>query len=258
MIKEAQPHWAIHACTLEKFHKESMLELEHEAIAEEGWYCQAFLEACGAVLWACPPKAHGVLMYPLQLLTGNVPLATILGMAATTQQPATAGREPMSTASPPTVSEMPVPPTRTKWWCCSFNWETTTLEPEEEEAAGLDITPEEQLHQRQKEGRPLARLLKESCQEAFRKDCKLILVTKWAYFKTHHPHYDHEGSHNLSHTFKEMATSAGLLSSDVHEVQQVWTGQKDLWVTHCMAKAPQMTSISSGWCLPPNCPRSWT
>ena len=44
----------------------------------------SILEACRAVLWTCPPNAHGVLMYPLQLLTDNVPLATILGMLATT------------------------------------------------------------------------------------------------------------------------------------------------------------------------------
>ena len=52
-IKEAEAHWVIHACALEKSHKESMQELEHEAIAEEGWDCQAFLrpvgQSCGPV-----------------------------------------------------------------------------------------------------------------------------------------------------------------------------------------------------------------
>ena len=33
-----------------------------------------------------------------------------------------------------------------------------------------------------------------------------------------------------------MATSAGLVDSEVHKVQEVWTGQKDLWVAHFMAK----------------------
>ena len=117
-------------------------------------------------------------MYPLQLLTGNVPLATILGMLATTLQPATVGRELMSTAFPPTVSEMPAPPTGTKQWCCLSNQEATTLRPEEEEAVGLDITPKEQFHQRQKEGWPLARLLKESHLEALGKDSKLFQVTR--------------------------------------------------------------------------------
>ena len=58
-IKEVEAHWAIHACTLEKSHKESMLELEHEVIAKEGWEHWAFLEACGAVLCPVHPKPMG-------------------------------------------------------------------------------------------------------------------------------------------------------------------------------------------------------
>ena len=101
------------------------------------------MEACRAALWACPPKAHGVLMYPLQLLTGSMPLVSILGMLATTLQLATVGREWTSTASPPKVSEKPAPPTRTKWQCHLSNWEATTLRPEEEGVAGLEVTPKE-------------------------------------------------------------------------------------------------------------------
>ena len=110
IVKEAEAHQAIHTCTSEKSYKESMLELEYEVVAEEGWDCWAFLEACGAVLWVCPPKAHGELMYPLQLLTNNVPLATISRMPATILQLATAARELTSTAPPSTVSEMPAAP----------------------------------------------------------------------------------------------------------------------------------------------------
>ena len=128
---------------------------------------------------------------------------------------------------------MPVPPTGTKWWCHLSDWEATMPRPEEEEAVGLDITPKEWPHQRQKEGRALARLLKESCQEAFGKDSELIWVTRWVYFKMHCPNYDHKGSHDFSHTFKEMATSTGPMGS---EVQEAWTGLKDLQVTHHMAK----------------------
>ena len=101
-------------------------------------------------------------MYPLQLLTGNVLLVTIFGMLATTLQLATVGRELMSIASPPTVSEMPAPPTRTKCQHCSSNQEATISRPEEEGAAGLDITPKEQSPWKWKEGRPLVRLLKEA------------------------------------------------------------------------------------------------
>ena len=84
VIKEVEASHAIHACTFEESHKESILELEHEAIAEKEQNHWAFVEACRVVLWAHPPKACGVLMYPLQLLTSIVWLAIILGMLATT------------------------------------------------------------------------------------------------------------------------------------------------------------------------------
>ena len=204
-----------------------MLKLECEALAEEGCDHWAFMEACSTVLQAWPIKAHGVLMYPLQLLTGNVPLAAML---------ATVGWEPPSTTTPLTVSRMPTPQTRTKWQHCSSNQEAMMPRPEEEKVAMLDVTPKEHPHQRQKKGRPLVRLLKESHQEASRKDSDLIDTTRWVYFKMCCPNIDHEGSHDLSHTFQEMATSTGLMSSEVHEVQEVWTGHKDLQATCHMAK----------------------
>ena len=121
------------------------------------------------------------------------------------------------------------PPPETKWQWNSSNQEAMMPRPEEEEAASLDITLEEHPHQRQKEGRPLARLLKESHQEAFRKDSDLIQTTRGAYFNMHHIDFDHEGSQDLCHTFQEMATSAGLMDSEIHKVQEVWAGWKDLW-----------------------------
>ena len=149
-IKEVEACHATQAYALEQSHEESMLKLEHEVLVEEGHDHPAFMEACSTALWACPLKAHGVLMYPLQLLTDNVPLSAML---ATTLQPATAGRELLSTASLLTVSGIPAPQTRTKQWHCSFDQEPMTLRPEEEEATGLDVTPEEHPCQRQKEMR---------------------------------------------------------------------------------------------------------
>ena len=47
-----------------------------------------------------------------------------------------------------------------------------------------------------------------------------------------------------------MATSTGLIGSDVHEVQQAWTGQKNPWVTLCVAKTSQK-DICFFWVVPP-------
>ena len=106
----------------------------------------------------------------------------------------------------------------------------------EDEAMVLDMTCEEWPHQRWKDGRPLTKLLKESHCETLEKDSDLRQVTRWVYFKMHFPEFDHESSDDLSHTFWEIAMSIGLIDSDVHEVQDVWTGQKDLRATHHVAK----------------------
>ena len=76
-----------------------------------------------------------------------------------------------------------------------------------------------------------------------RKDSDLVQATRQAYFRMHHPIYDHEGSH-------EMATTAGLMGSEVHKVQEVWTGQKDLWATHHVAKG-YPKGIQFFWVVPP-------
>ena len=95
--------------------------------------------------------------------------------------------------------------------------------PEEEEVVGLDVSTEEHPHQRQKERRPLAKLLKESHWEALKKDSNLTQSKRQVYFEMHHADYDNKGFQDLSSTFQEMATSAGLMNSEVHEVQEVWT-----------------------------------
>ena len=62
-------------------------------------------------------------------------------------------------------------------------------------------------------------------------------MARWAYYKTHTPNYKYEGSNDLFSTFREMATSANLMVSEVHEVKEVWTGQKDLQSAHHVAKS---------------------
>ena len=180
-------------------------------------------------------------MYPLQLLTGNVPLSTILGMPAPTLQLATAGRKLTSTACPPTVSEMPAVPTRIKWQCHLSDWETITLRPEE--AAGLDITPEEWPAKGRKRGNPW--------QSSSRR------ATGKPSGKT--PNLSNQLGRPISkHTTPTMTMRGPTpsrrwpppLGSDIHKVQQVWTGQKDLWVTHYVTKSSQK-DIHFFWVLPP-------
>ena len=128
-------------------------------------------------------------------------------------------------------------PTGTQWQCCSSNQEAASLRSGEEEATVLEVTPEEQPHQWWKNRRHLAKLPKESHWEAFSKDSKIIKAARWAYHPSHKGMFVQEGSYDLMSVFQEMATSTGLLDSDVHEVQNEWTGWKDLWATHQVAKS---------------------
>ena len=79
-IREAETTCADHACTLQHTHRDSMQGLQREAIEEEGKDCQSFLATCRVALQVCHPEAHGVLMYLLQLLMGNMSLATLLAI----------------------------------------------------------------------------------------------------------------------------------------------------------------------------------
>ena len=116
-IKEAEVCHATTACALQQAHGDSVLALESEVKAEEGWDCQAFVEAFGVAMCACLPESHGALLHPLQLLTGNVPIAAILGMLATAPLWTIADR---GLAPPtPSVSEIPVLQVGTKYWCHS-------------------------------------------------------------------------------------------------------------------------------------------
>ena len=87
-------------------------------------------------------------MYPLQLLTSNVLLASISGMSATAQLEAVSGREPAPAASIPIVSEMLAPQGGVKCWCQSSN-----LKQEEEETVEPDHTTEEHPYQKMERGK---------------------------------------------------------------------------------------------------------
>ena len=95
-IMEAEMVYMGHTHTLQQSLGESMQDLQCKATEKEGQDHQSLLEACEATLQACPPKDHGVLMYPLELLTGNMSLAALL---ATTPQLATTVGTPTPTTS---------------------------------------------------------------------------------------------------------------------------------------------------------------
>ena len=119
-IREAENACADHTHKLQKSHGKSMQNIEREAIEEEGWDHQSFLNACGVALQACPPEACGVLMFPLQLLARNMSLAALL---VTTLPAGHHHGGPIPTIPHPTGLAVPTPPVGTKLQCCSSDWE---------------------------------------------------------------------------------------------------------------------------------------
>ena len=105
-------------CTfdLQQAHREMIWALESEAIEEDGKAQQSFLQACRVAFQACHTEALGVLMYPIQLLTGNMSLTSLL-TAAPQQTINPRGPIPLPSCSErPTVVAHSV---ATKWPCSS-------------------------------------------------------------------------------------------------------------------------------------------
>ena len=195
------------------------------------------MKAFGLAIQSCSPKNWGALLYPLQLLTSNQPLATLLGMKDTAHLQAVLDRGPAPVSSIPSVSEIPVPQMGAKHWCYSSDQGVLPLRWEEEETADINYPPKEHHHHKQKEGRPAAKALKEPYWEAFSKELEVVKVARWAFFKAHWLNFEQEGSYDLSPTFWQMATSTNLLGTKIHEVQESCGGRKDLQATNQTAKS---------------------
>ena len=138
-------------------------------------------------LHVCSLEAWGVLMCPLQLLMGNMSLATLLAIPP---QALTTTKEPTPLISCPTNQATPRPSSGIKWWHHSPNWVACLPQPTEEIA---EIS-EEPLHQKWKDRMPLKKLLKGGQWEAFAKDSDLVQQAREAYFRMNQPEFNHKYS----------------------------------------------------------------
>ena len=89
-------------------------------------------------------------------------------------------------------------------------------------------TPKELPHLRWKDEMPFKKSLKRSWQEAFTKDSNLVQQAREDYFKTNHPHFNWETSHDLSDVFQDMILHVSHLDSQIYEIQEARTGWEDL------------------------------
>ena len=59
-------------------------------------------------------------------------------------------------------------------------------------------------------------------------DSDLVKEARREFFLKHSSHFTTEGTCNLSEIFKQMAMSADLLGTSIHEIQVSWTGPDEL------------------------------
>ena len=87
---------------------------------------------------------------------------------------------------------------------------------------------EEPPHSKQGDEMPLHKVLMGSWWEAFARDSDLLQKVRGDYFKTNYPHFNQKTAHDLMYIFQDMITSAGLLGSQIYEIQEVWGGRSEL------------------------------
>ena len=72
------------------------------------------------------------------------------------------------------------------------------------------------------------KLLKPSHAEAFLRDSDIVVEARLCFFSKHSYNFNQDSNHNLSGIFKKLAMSAGLLGTDIHEIEASWTGPEEL------------------------------
>ena len=147
---------------------------------------------------------------------------------------------------------VPGPFPRAKWQYPSPD-QAVSL-PQSEDAAG-GVT-EESPHFKQRDEMPLHKSLLGSQGEAFTKDLDLVWKAREDYIKTNHPHLNCKTSHDLTGIFWDMVTSAGLLGSQIYEIQEVCTGWDELqYANNAMKTLPKGLQFFAPY-HPQNCPKS--
>ena len=56
----------------------------------------------------------------------------------------------------------------------------------------------------------------------------MVKEARREFFLKHSYNFTTDGNHDLSGTFRQLAASANLLGTSIHEIQASWTGPKEL------------------------------
>ena len=56
----------------------------------------------------------------------------------------------------------------------------------------------------------------------------MVKEARREFFLKHSYNFTTDGTHELSKTFRQLAVSANLLGTSIHEIQSSWTGPKEM------------------------------
>ena len=75
---------------------------------------------------------------------------------------------------------------------------------------------------------PWFQSLKPSQADAFLRDSDLVVEARSCFFSKHSYNFNQDGNCDLSEVFKKLAEKAGLLGTDIYEIEASWTGPEEL------------------------------
>ena len=195
-----------------------MRELEEQALREESKSHHAFLSAYQAALHHTPQLLRENLATSYHSLLGQSP--PLPPSVQPTRAPLVEEQPPM--AAPPT----PVPK--------QSPWPKRQLpSPEPQGSMSIDGTAPKNMQEgpsspKRQETPAWFTSLKPSCVEAFLWDSSIIKEARLCFFSNHSYNFVHDGTHDLSDVFKELAKSASLLEETIYKIQLSWTGPEEL------------------------------
>ena len=217
-IRDTEAHKASQAKLLQKEHGNIMQDLERQVIQEEVRSQADFLSTCQAAQCASPIVLKNAMVTSYHILLGQSPPSPPFVLSERTSPVG----EQLAPGTPPTLVPKQSPQPRRQ--CPS-------PEPVESMPLGrttLKATPVGPPSSKQQETLPWKKALKPSHAEAFSWDSDLVKEAREAFFLKHSYNFIDDGTCNLSEVFRQMATSADLLGTSIHEIQASWTGPNEL------------------------------
>ena len=217
-VREVEAWRTSQAESFQREHGNIMWDLEEQVIWEESRSQADFLSACQVSLYASPPQLKSALVASYHILLGQTPPSPPLILL---QRASPVEEQPTSTALPtPAPKQSP----RSKRWHPS---------PDPVESMPLGGTNSKATlggppSSKRQEIPSWYRALKLNHAKAFGWNSDLVKEARREFFSKHSYNFTTDGTHDLSEIFNQMAMSADLLGTSIHEIQASWTGPNEL------------------------------